>query len=130
MEIKNTIPPNFDLMVAKFGKPDAVFAYYPNIYNPSGKVMFEDIVEHEKAHLERQEKIGVIEWYNKYITDQEFRLNEEIIAYSKQYYFLKSKIRNRELKEALQEMAHALANDYGLDITYQEAESRIKKYEN
>lgn len=130
MKNENSYPPNFLKIQATLNpQKGAVYAYGDTIYNPDNITLYEDLVKHEEVHKAQQEKLGNIEvWWDEYLTNPKFRLEQELEAYNKQYLFLKNIIRNKELKEALQEMAHALSHDYGLDITYNQAESRIKKY--
>lgn len=123
-------PPNID-EIRSFITPTetAVYTYGDTIYNPNGGKVYEDVIEHEKVHIKQQsEYTSPSIWWTKYLIDKDFRLEQEIEAYNKQYLFLKNIIRNKELKEALQEMSHALSHDYALDITYNQAESRIKRY--
>lgn len=129
-EIIEDYPPNIDTIRQYLSPPlQAIFAYGDKIYNPSKIPVYEDVVEHEKVHIKQQSQYTSPDyWYTKYLLDKDFRLDQEVEAYSRQYLFLKKIIRNKELKEALQEMAHALSHDYNLNISYNQAESRIKKY--
>lgn len=131
-EIIEDYPPNIELIKQYLNPPEeSIFAYGNKIYNPSKIPVYEDVVEHEKVHLKQQsEYITPDIWYTKYLMDKDFRLEQELEAYNKQYLFLKEIIRNKELKEALQEMAHALSHDYNLNISYNEAETKIKRYGN
>ena len=47
------------------------------------------ILEHEKVHLKRMKDLGICKWYLGYIFSRKFRLNEEVIAYKKQFKVLK-----------------------------------------
>lgn len=121
-------PPNYADIKDYLNPPvESIYVYDNVIYNPSERQIFEDEEIHEQVHFKQQGKQPKM-WWNKYLRDKDFRLSQELEAYATQYQFLKKVTLARHLKEALQEMAHALANDYGLDITYAEAESRIKKY--
>lgn len=121
-------PPNYTEIKDYLNPPvESIYAYDNVIYNPSERQIFEDEEIHEQVHFKQQGKQPKI-WWNKYIRDKDFRLSQELEAYATQYQFLKNITLAKDLKEALREMAHALSNDYGLYITYQEAESRIKKY--
>ncbi len=64
-----------------------VFAYYPYIHVYRGS-LDEDIAVHECIHLGRQKEMGVEVWWEKYLTDDKFRLNEELLAYRAQYRFI------------------------------------------
>ena len=130
IKIKEEYPPNIDLIREYLEPPKgSIFAYDEIIYNPDKIQVYEDVIEHEKVHFKQQARFTSPDyWYIKYLIDKDFRKEQEIEAYSAQYQFLKKIIRNKELKQALQEMANALSNDYKLDILYFEAESRIRKY--
>lgn len=70
---------------------------YPYIIIPQSlkqKLEYSDpesisIFEHEKFHLKRMKEFGVCKWYFKYIFSPGFRLNEEILAYKKQFEILR-----------------------------------------
>jgi len=65
-------------------------AIYPNIYFT--KDVFEDLksnspnpryiaaLKHEQTHIERQKKVGWVNWGLRYIFSPNFRFNEELIA--------------------------------------------------
>lgn len=76
----------------KLGKMDftggMVFAYYPYIHTYTGR-LDDDIIVHECVHLERQKLITPEIWWEKYFTDDKFRLNEELLAYRAQYAWVK-----------------------------------------
>lgn len=128
--IKNKYPPNYAVIKDTLNPPDSsLYAYDNVIYNPSGRTVYEDEKIHEEVHFAQQAQYTTIDiWWTKYLMDKDFRLEQEVEAYNKQYLFLKNVIRNKELKIALQEMAHALSHDYGLGITYSQAETMIRKY--
>jgi hypothetical protein len=76
-------------------------AIYPNIYvskkiyenlqtkNP--KIKYLAALEHEKKHLERQRKMGLIKFGLKYLFFPSFRLQEELIAIQAGMKYFKSK---------------------------------------
>lgn len=95
MKVLNEHPPNYPDIVAALGDVSAfnpVFAYSPNIYNPFGRELTADVIEHEKVHLRQQSECGVELWYNLYLHDSRFRLEQEIEAYAEQYRYGKEKI--------------------------------------
>jgi hypothetical protein len=127
--IKNEYPPHYDILKLVFNPPkDAIITVNGIIYNPSGNPIDPDILEHEKVHI-RQQKDNP-DWFIRYLTDAKFREKVEIEAYSRQYQYLKEeiKLKNKELKIFLWDMAHALSKDYKLTITHNEAESKIRNY--
>lgn len=130
MKIINTFPPNIDLICTFLDVPtDATFAYGNIIYNPSGKELSQDIIQHEQIH-ERQQAESPDVWWAKYLSDRDFRLKEETQAYGMQYAFAQQHVKSRKLLEwAKESMALALSGAaYGKLCTYGEAESRIRNY--
>lgn len=79
-------PPNFDRILAAFpnaGSKGVLFAYGQNIYNPSDIVIPDWLLAHERKHCERQ--FDPETWWKRYITDEEFRYKEELIAHVEEY---------------------------------------------
>ncbi len=90
-------PPNFEQVHAAFPRadqPGVLFAYYPNIHNPSGIVVPPALVAHEEVHLYRQRDAGPTHWWDQYLTDSEFRYNEELLAHVAEFKALKAGDRN------------------------------------
>jgi len=103
-----------------------VFAYKGDIY--SNHPLPPDIYVHEVCHLERQNKIGADEWEKKYLSDDNFRLAEELMAYRVQLRIVNkyTKDKNKQ-NEARVNCARALASGlYGGIISYEEAFKRLK----
>lgn len=42
------------------------------------------LLEHERLHRRRQQEMGTIRWWWKYLRDADFRLAEEVLAYKRQ----------------------------------------------
>lgn len=134
MKISPEFPPNYTLLQMTFPnlgeelKP--IFCYGDIIYNPFNKEITKDLEIHEEVHSLRQGD-NPDHWWQKYLIDKEFRLEEEIMAYGTQYAFVKNLKMKTEVKDWMKEsMAHSLASDYGLDISYGQAESKIRNYAN
>lgn len=78
-------PPNFERILKAF--PDAdkhgvLFAFADAIYNPSGVTIPPALLAHEGIHLIRQRDGETAEsWWEKYLTDDEFRYREELEAH-------------------------------------------------
>ena len=95
-------PPNFDRVLAAF--PDAdkhgvLFAYADAIYNPSGVTIPPALLAHEGIHLIRQRDGETADsWWEKYLTDDEFRYREELEAHISEYISLASVIKDRNLR--------------------------------
>ncbi len=95
--IINERPPNFEQIHAAFPRadqPGVLFAYDGNIYNPSGNVIPPALVAHEEVHLHRQRDAGPTHWWDQYLTDNEFRYNEELLAHVAEFKHQKNGDRN------------------------------------
>jgi hypothetical protein len=77
-------PPNFEQIQATFPKASdsgVLFAYDNTIYNPSGIVVPPALIAHEEIHLHRQRNVGPYIWWERYLSDSEYRYNEELLAH-------------------------------------------------
>lgn len=128
MRIIKERPPIYDAICSIIGKPPAtaIFAYGDTIYNPSGLSLPEDIIRHEQVH-QKQQGDAVVDWWRKYLRDEEFRLDQEIEAYGVQYKFIHETNTSREFRfKALMQMAKSLASPmYGDLIDVGRARQRI-----
>lgn len=130
MKVIHDYPPNIDLIRAAL-KPnkEAIYCYGETIYNPSKRTITPDVERHEQVHSERQGDRPDL-WYAKYLTDSDFRLQEEIIAYGEQYLFAKEHIKDKKLLSWLREkLAQSLSGEeYGSLLSFGEAEAKIRLY--
>lgn len=127
MKISSDYPPNIDRIRQFLSPPEnAVFAYGDIIYSPKEPILYPDLIEHEQVH-ERQQNGFPEQWWERYLQDKDFRLNQEVEAYRTQYQYLKKIVTVKDLKMFLFEFAKALSTDYNLNITYQQAENLIRK---
>lgn len=102
---------------------NTIFAYDGVIY--SDYTLTKDLLVHEETHLKRQDKIGVDLWVSKYLSDPQFRLEEELIAYKAQL----ESIKDRGFRNAVRmDCATALSSDlYGGIITKDQAIKELLK---
>ena len=82
--IVRAYPPNFEAILKRF--PVAInkgvfFSYGDKIYNPSGVPITKQLRAHEAEHGRRQIIIGVEQWWDRYINEPRFLLDEEIYAH-------------------------------------------------
>lgn len=85
---------------------DTIFAFVDTIYTNNS--LPEHLIIHEIVHLKRQNKLGVDVWVDKFLTNKEFRLKEEVLAYQAQ---LKS-VKDREARYKLSILcARTLSSD-------------------
>jgi hypothetical protein len=126
MKISNVPPPVYDLCVKKFGvdfNQGFVFTYGDTVHTkfplPS------DLIVHESVHI-KQQGTKPEEWWDKYLADRDFRLSQEVEAYSAQYqFFARGTDRNLAYRFLLK-IAGDLSVHYDLGISKSEAALLIK----
>lgn len=124
MKILNEYPPNIEAIRKVFTfTRRVIFCYGDYIYNPSGVFVDRAMIVHEKVHSDRQKEIGVRDWWNKYLADPEFRIQEEVLAYGAQYKTFSKYASNKEVSiEYAKKLATALSGDtYGNCISFKDA---------
>jgi len=130
MKISNEKCPVYDRCVAKFGPlPDTtVFCYGDTIY--AKYELSVDLQVHEYVHSLQQIEIGGTEiWWDRYLSDDKFRFEQEVAAYQAQHRFLKDNIkdRNKLAKERIRLAKDLSSEIYGNMIDYSAALKVIKK---
>lgn len=104
MTVVTGFPPNYETLKKHFalaGNEDVIFCYGSTIYNPSGKKLEQHYISHEAEHSRNQFQIGIDKWWEQYVKDPVFRLDEELHAYGHQLTEIKkSKGRKAALKYA------------------------------
>jgi hypothetical protein len=136
MKVINEKPPIWaDIKKAfDFDERTTIFTYKDAIWNPAGFHVTDDLQVHETVHQFQQAAMkkwyanGSILWWNRYLRDKEFRLEQELQAYRAQYQFVRTRVKNREeLVRHLSNMAYALSSPmYGNVIGYAEAIKSIR----
>lgn len=130
MNIVKSRPPNFADIVKVFPiarKPTVIFAYAPNIYNPAGQVLHPSLLAHESVHIKRQAAVGVTQWWERYLSDKQFRFDEELLAHRAEFKSLECESRTyRQREVALKTVAKKLAAPlYGRMVTTERAMEMI-----
>lgn len=131
MKIINEYPPNIEAIKAVFplaNKMDVCFAYAPDIYHPGGNgKMYAHIIMHEKVHIERQLKIGVEAWWDRYLTNVRFRYYEELLAHRAEYEHLAKNSPSRQARRVhLATVAKKLSQAlYGGMVTTEKAKKAL-----
>src|SRR6266850_4710684 len=64
-----------------------IITYGNTIY--SEKIFPSDVLAHEEVHVKQQETMGKDVWWDKYLNDKKFRLDQEVEAYRVQVKWLK-----------------------------------------
>lgn len=98
-------PPNFDQILEKFPKADGhgvLFAYGEYIYNPSNVVIPHWLMAHEYRHCARQWQADPEAWWSKYLTDDEFRYGEELLAHVEEYIAQARRVKDRNERARLE----------------------------
>lgn len=111
--------------VRRFGvsfEKGTVFTYYPNIHAYKAD-MSDDLYIHELTHIAQQKEIGVEVWWEKYLSDEQFRLEQEIEAYQNQWVFARENYHRAYRKMLRKHIIDNLSGKmYGNIISKQEAE--------
>lgn len=125
-------PPVYDRIVKAIGEPPAgaIFTYGDTIYVPSGSTPPGDLVSHERVHRAQQYGIGIDKWWERYLVDVEFRVEQELMAYEQQMDYVRTGTRDKAKRgAALEHMARAMSGPmYGRIISYIDAWKEIGGY--
>jgi len=134
-EIKE-YPPNYEQIKETFpveSTDNVVFTYGDTLYNPHKLKITEDLWLHEEVHQKQQ--VDPKQWWDMYCENEQFRLDQELEAYGRQYAYIKSlPIITKERRTFLDFISEILSSNlYGNIISFKVAESKIrnkaKKYE-
>lgn len=127
MKIVKDFPPNIEA-IRKVLTPDprAIFAYGDTIYNPDGGQLSQELHAHEEVH-QRQQGDNPDAWWDRYLTDVEFRLAQELEAHRQEYKTYCARVKDRNQRARfLNLVAGRLASPmYGNVITPREASRKI-----
>jgi hypothetical protein len=132
MEIKAAFPPNIDQIDEVFkvkDKTGIIYAYGSVIYNPSNIFIPEFLIAHESVHCKRQGS-DVEKWWEKYLTDVEFRYVEELHSHAKEFQVRAAatpRDRNNINRLLMESAARLAAPLYGQMTSVQKAAQDIKK---
>ena len=120
----NEIPPIYSQLNERFGadwNKGIIIAY-------DGKIYSKEVPEaqkwiHEEVHLDRQKEMGNEAWWRLYMESDEFRLEEELLAYMAEVSFIKKNIKNREARfHIIREVARSFSSSlYGNIISPEQA---------
>lgn len=89
MRVINERPPMWEQIDAAFkiGRNPIIFCWGQAIYNPNGGKVTRELIAHEEIHAERQGpfEAGIKAWWEQYLVDPAFRLEEELPAHRAEY---------------------------------------------
>jgi hypothetical protein len=63
---------------------------YADLYSPHPSPYLVGLIIHEQEHIKRIRAYGPRKWYLRYLLQPRFRLEEELVAYGRQFAYLKS----------------------------------------
>lgn len=110
-----------------------IYTYGDTLYNPAGVFLNRYLIAHEAVHAVQQKEMGADEWWKMYIDDPEFRFDQEVEAYGKQYkVFCSFNLDRNSQNKYLHELASHLSSPmYKVGVPHSEAMRwiRIGKYE-
>src|SRR4051812_45831680 len=88
-EIIISVPPNFEELAVVFPQVKVmvgvIYSWGNKIYNPDDVPISAWLKAHENVHGQRQLKMGVLEWWTKYLQDIDFRFGEEVPAHHTEF---------------------------------------------
>lgn len=98
-----SLAPNFQELKDKFGVGEETIIAYGDKIFVKGKTMTSDLLVHELTHCERQNFSvdSAKRWFEMYLRDEKFRLQEEVIAYRRQYQFCCKVYKDRNKRNAI-----------------------------
>ena len=89
-------PPVWDQCIAAFGRntivgKPVIFSWGRYIYNPTDCDISKALMAHEAVHGERQiadqdTNEAITRWWERYLHDKQFRLEEELLAHRAEYH--------------------------------------------
>lgn len=134
MDVIYGFPPVYDRVrnVFDIAGKSVIFAYGDKIYNPFRAGITPDLFAHETIHSKQQALTSPDAWWERYLTEKDFRLDQEVEAYGAQYRYLRGCTPNRK---KLEEKLHKLADDlsgriYGNLCSYDRARKLIQEAAN
>ena len=136
MRIINEKPPIYEdaLKAFNFNPDTTVFTYGDNLYNPAGLTIHTDLLIHEMVHMEQQKHDDTVAkiWWQRYIQDTAFRLDQELEAYGEQYRYICGQVKDKNKRyRILRILAGFLSGPmYGNIISMRDAELQITRFAN
>lgn len=124
INIINERPPIWEKAHQRFEIDDSrtIYAYGTNIYNPAGVNVTPELLEHESVHMHQQDKHGGPEaWWKRYLDDEVFRMEMELEAYGRQYWYYCREVtgdRNKRLRYLFLLASIMLSPMYKIDREY------------
>lgn len=132
MKIVHDMPPNYTQICQAIpgagSNLNVIFAYGDILYVPNENAVIPDhLMVHEETH-QKQQGDNVEGWWYDYLHNIQFRLKQEVEAYSAQYHYLKTAGYGRpERRRLLEKFAQDLSSEiYGSIILKADAKEVIR----
>jgi hypothetical protein len=126
-------PPNWEKIKSAFPVENAeiCIAYGDTIYNPYKLPLRDDVIHHEEVHM-RQQNGKPDEWFERYMADPLWRVEQEAYAYGQQLKYIRDRrppgVGERKIAVALDSFARFLSGPvYGNVISKSKAQEMIRK---
>lgn len=136
MKVIKAFPPNYaEIDAALRPAKTFIFTYGDTVYFPMQgengcmKELRQDLVVHEAIHYAQQSRflMNPAKWWKRYLADPEWRFEQELEAYRKQWAFISENCNRKDRKALLDDMAKILSSrSYGNVCTYREAAELIQ----
>lgn len=128
MKISTLKPKIFQRLEETFGvdwNSGVIVTYGDTVHCKSGHLS-PDLIVHERTHINQQVTYGPEKWWERYLTDPEFRLLQELAAYKNQCSYIRSYVRSPYKKyELFQHIWTCMEKNYGDMITYEQAKKLL-----
>ncbi len=98
---------------------------YKDLISPTPKSESVAVLLHEKVHLERQKRKGIVQWSILYIISSKFRFNEELLAFKEQITYLRKHNLTLDLELKAKRLSSWL---YLWCVSYEQALLDLKKF--
>jgi len=135
MQINTQQPPEhiYKPCKEKFGidfDRGTIFTVGEDIHIKNPDKLSQDLLAHELVHIIQQQEIGADNWWERYLEDDAFRLEQEIEAYGEQYRYAQEKYNRQQRRLLLKEMSENLSGKmYGNLLSKEQAKELIMNYE-
>ena len=129
MKIVEEFPPNIEKIRATFELTGGeIFAWDDIIYNPSGGHLSTALIAHENVH-KKQQNGDPESWWERYLVDAEWRLQQELEAHRVEYRWFcrENRDRNKQSKYLIEISKRLASPMYGSLLSQREAAKKIKQ---
>jgi hypothetical protein len=129
MKIIQDYPPNIEALRSAFKlSGQEIFTYGDTVFNPTGLALSPELRAHEEVHIFQQSFTDVERWWERYLAEPEFRLEQELEAHRVEYKTFCDRNKDRNARSIyLIRIATRLASPmYGNIIGVREASRRIR----